>query len=144
MNHLKPANTCGTERPAATDATMTDAHRKAGAVTYRPPMDLFDFGDRYELHVDLPGTSTERIDVTVHDGVLTIEATVPNRLPPEWNATVEPIHGEYGIGDFRRQIRLGEDIEVERLSATYADGVLHLTLPKRAAAQPRRIEVKAV
>jgi len=123
-------------------ARSNDAHRKSGAVTFRPPLDLFDLGDRYEIHVDLPGSNADRINVTVHEGVLTIEATVPQRLPEEWGGTLEPLHGEYGIGDFRRQIRLGEDIEADALGATYADGVLHLVLPKRAERQPRRIDIK--
>ena len=44
-------------------------------------------------------------------------------------------------GGFTRQLQLGETVDAENVQATYADGVLHLTLPITQAAQPRRIQV---
>ena len=128
-----------------TDITRTDENacaaeaRKTADVTYRPEMDIFDLGDRYELRVDLPGAWREHLDVTMHEGVLTIEASVPGRVPEG----VRPIHAEYGVGDYRRRVRLGEDIDPERLEANYSLGVLTLTLHKRAELGPKRIEISA-
>jgi HSP20 family protein len=114
-------------------------HTKTSDRVYRPPLDIFDFGDRYEIHVDLPGTTRDQIDVTINENVLTLEARVPDR----YGGDIMPIRGEYGVGDYRRQIRLGEDIDADGLSAAYADGVLTLSLPRLAERQPRRIEVAA-
>jgi HSP20 family protein len=108
-------------------------------VAYRPPLDLHDAGDRYELHVDLPGASPDAVDVRVHNGVLTIDARVPDRAPED----AEVLRAEFGVGDFRRQLRLGEDIDPGAVDATFADGVLTLALPKRAERQPRRIAVRS-
>ena len=116
-----------------------DQYRKTSTTTYRPPMDMFDAGDRYEVRVDLPGSRADLIDVTLNDGVLTIEATVPNR----WTEGAVALVGEYGIGNYRRQIRLGEDIDDDALQADYADGVLSISLPKRAEQTPRRIEIRS-
>ena len=110
---------------------------KRGSVTYRPAVVVYDLDDRYELHLDLPGTTAEQIRATVLDRVLTIEATAGERRPQD----AVSLHEEYGVGDFRRQIRLGEDIDTERLGAAYTHGVLTLTLPKAAKQQPRRIEI---
>jgi len=82
-------------------ASQTEAHSKTGDVTFRPPLDLYDFDDRYEALFDIPGTTTENIDVTVHDGVLTVEACVEPRYPGH----ITPMLGEFGVGDFRRQVR---------------------------------------
>lgn len=127
------------QRENVTTVINSDSHGKTSDLTYRPPLDLYDFGDRYEIHFDVPGTTAEAIDVTVNDQVLTVEARVENRYP----GNITPLLGEYGVGDFRRQVRLGEDIDSEALSATYTNGVLTLVLPKRAERRPRRIQVQA-
>lgn len=135
-------NTCGAtiqRRDNTAGVTNHDTHAKTSDVTFRPPLDLFDHGDHYEIRLDMPGTTADAIDVTVNDQVLTIEA----RVEPRYPGNITPLLGEYGVGDFRRQVRLGEDIDCDALTAQYADGVLTLMLPKRAERQPRRIEVQA-
>lgn len=113
-------------------------HTKPRDMTYRPSLDLYDLEDAYELYVDLPGTTSDDIDVVVHDGVLTIEANVGARH----SDGIEPMHVEYGVGNYRRRLRLGEDIDGDGMVASYASGVLILRLPKRSERQPRRVEVR--
>lgn len=114
------------------------ANERTGT-TYRPAMDLLDTGDAYEVRMDLPGASRDGIDVTVEDGVLTIEAGIKERDVE----SAERVLSEFGVGGFRRRVRLGEDIDVDRLGANYDLGVLTITLPKRAEIGPRRIEINA-
>jgi len=126
-------------RPSNAPARQECApQNKMSAAVYRPALDLYDFDDRYEVRVDLPGTTADQIDVTLNESVLTIEARVPHR----YEDGITPLHGEYGVGDFRRQIRLGEDVDADKLGASYELGVLTLDLPKLAERRPRRIEVK--
>jgi len=139
MTEITTSNTPVTRREAEGE-TNERTGRKTGDLTYRPLMDLYDLGDRYEAQMDLPGSAPELIEVTAHQGVLTVEARVRDRWA---EAGLTPVHAEYGIGDFRRRVRLGEDIDPEKLEARYADGVLSLILPKRAERRPRRIEVNA-
>jgi len=153
-DHEKNATVTSVEAAATTpasDATeqrsgeSAPRHLKRATTSYRPPIDLHELPDRYELHVDLPGTSRDLIDVTVHDSILTVEAAVPLRRHDDsrdsGSGPVSAIHHEFGIGDFRRSIRIGEDIDVDRLTASFEDGVLRVALPKRAERQPRRIEI---
>jgi len=118
---------------------VSETPKKLGDVTYRPALDLYDTEAAYEIRLDMPGTTPEGIDVTVHDGVLTVEA----RVEPRYQDGITPVLGEFGVGDYRRRIRLGEDIDLDTLRASYADGVLVLVLPKLAAREPRKIEVRA-
>jgi HSP20 family protein len=124
--------------PAQTNSVATPP-QKIGAITYRPRLNMYDLGDRYEMHVDLPGSSSEQIQATLDDGLLTIEAGVPPR--GEYTRDISPWRAEYGVGDFRRQVRLGEDIDGDRLTAKYEHGVLTLVLPKLPERQPRRVTI---
>lgn len=112
---------------------------KSRGAVFRPVMDLFELPDRYELRCELPGTTADAIHVTVHGPTLTIEASVPHR----YGADITPLLGEFGTGDFRREIRMGEDVDVDAMTARYVDGVLTLLLPKRAERQPRRVPIAA-
>lgn len=112
-------------------------HVKTGSVTYQPPMDVYQFEDRYEVVFDLPGTTAEQIAASIDGDVLTVEAGVA----PRYGAGITPLLGEYGVGGFHRHVRMGEDIDAERLSARYEHGVLTVSLPKRPERQPRRIQV---
>ena len=130
-----------TEQGTAFDSVENASLRndKVGTVTFTPLIDIYDMSDRYEMRVELPGASPDQIEATVENGILTIGAQVPNR----YAEGIQPLHGEYGVGDFRRHVRLGEDVESDQVSAEYAHGVLTLTLPKCAQRQPRRIPVVA-
>lgn len=110
---------------------------KEAQVTFSPPMDFYEFADRYEMWLDVPGAGPEDIEITLNDGVLSIEARVAGRI----GEGAQRLHTEYAVGDYRRQVRLGEDIDEAALGATCADGVLVLSLSKRARRQARRIEV---
>lgn len=116
---------------------ITEDQMKTSQVTYRPAMDLFEGDDHFTIQVALPGAVTDDIDVVVNESVLTVEARVQDRHAEH----AEAVFREYGVGDFRRQIRLGEDVDPDGLTANYADGVLTLTLPKQARRQARRITI---
>jgi len=121
------------------DLDASERQSKSSELIYRPPMDMFEFDDRYELRFDLPGATPASIDVTIKGGLLSVEARVPWR----YSESFEPMLAEYGVGDYRRRVRLGEDVDSERLTARYIDGVLELTLPKRAERRAQRIPISA-
>jgi HSP20 family molecular chaperone IbpA len=114
------------------------SQQKEGTVTYRPRLNMFDFSNRYELYVELPGSSSELIHATIDEGVLTVAAAVPDRHA----ATSTSIRAEYGVGDYHTKIRLGEDVDAQRLTAKYERGVLTLVLPKLPERQPRRVPIQ--
>jgi HSP20 family protein len=100
------------------------------------PMDLFRSGDHYVLLCDLPGIDPGSVDVGVDGRVLTIRAERSQR-----SEDVEWLTQERPVGTFVRQLTLGSGLNVERIEATYNDGVLTLTLPVADEAKPRRIQV---
>jgi len=101
------------------------------------PMDLYRSGDHYVLHADLPGVDPGSVDVSVDNGTLTIRAQRSSRTEDgvEWLAS------ERFTGTYMRQIALGDGIDADRISATYENGVLTLSLPLAEKAKPRRIDI---
>ena len=101
------------------------------------PMDLYRSGDHYVLHVDLPGADPGTIDVNVEDRTLTIRA----ERTPRTEQDVQWLAKERPVGTYARQLTVGRGLALDRIAATYADGVLTLTIPVAEEAKPRRIEV---
>ncbi|MCK9795941.1 Hsp20/alpha crystallin family protein [Isoptericola sp. 4D.3] len=100
------------------------------------PMDLFREGDHYILATDLPGIDPGSIDVSCEDRTLTIRAErTPRSGEGQWLLRERP------SGTVARQLTLGRGLALDQISASYADGVLTLTIPVSEEAKPRRIEV---
>jgi HSP20 family molecular chaperone IbpA len=118
--------------PSETEGTRT------GNV-YRPLVDILEDKDELILVADLPGASSDSIDINFEDGVLTVQGQVE----PRYKSDHQFLLVEYGLGDFYRTFRVSEQIDSSRIHATYADGVLTVHLPKVEAAKPRKIEVRA-
>ena len=107
--------------------------------TSRPavmPMDAWREGDTFVLEFDLPGVSSESIDIDVERNVLTIKAERPRR-----NGDWEMLASERPIGHFSRQLVLGDNLDLERIDAAYDGGVLRLRVPVAEKAKPRKVEI---
>lgn len=100
------------------------------ATGQRFPVDLYeDKGNTY-VRAELPGLSRDDIQVEVADGTLTITATRKVKVgEQEQTAT------------FHRAIGLNADVQADKITAAYENGVLTVTLPKQEAAQPRKITI---
>lgn len=106
--------------------------------TYVPRFDIWEGEDELLVYGDLPGVSSENVDIRFENRELTIHGKVSQR-----HEGINFIYGEYGIGDFHRTFSIGEAIDTEKISAEMHNGVLKLHLPKTEKVKPRRIEVKA-
>ena len=107
--------------------------------TNRPavmPMDAWREGERFVIEFDLPGVAKESIDLDVERNVLTVRAERVAR-----NGDWEALASERPRGMFSRQLVLGDNLDLDRIEATYADGVLRLVVPVAEQAKPRKIEV---
>jgi HSP20 family protein len=136
------------ERRCSTVLMRTDPFRDfdrlaqqllGAGTTSRPavmPMDAWREGDVFKLEFDLPGVAPDTLDIDVERNVLTIRAERPARTG-DW----EPLAAERPTGLFSRQLVLGENLDLEKLEAHYADGVLTLTVPVAEKAKPRKVEV---
>lgn len=105
--------------------------------TFKPRVDLYETAEKLTLVADMPGVKTEHVDIDVRDNVLTVTART-RQLEARWR----PVHEEWRPGHFVRQLRLGQQIDQSRISATLRDGVLTVELPKVERMQPRRVEVR--
>ena len=107
-------------------------------LTYQPNVDICDCGAEVVIVADIPGAPAEGIDVSFEDGVLALHAKVPVRDLPG-----RILRHEYGVGDYRRSFRLGDDFDASQITASYRHGVLTIHVPRLAAVRPRKVEVRA-
>jgi HSP20 family protein len=101
------------------------------------PMDAVRHGDRVFINFDLPGVDPEAIDVTVERDTLTVSAS--RRF--ERSEGDEVLAGERPQGTFVRRVLLGDTLDTAQLEAAYDHGVLSVTIPVAAQAQPRKVAV---
>lgn len=103
------------------------------------PMDAFRRGSDVWVHIDLPGVKADSLEITVERNVLTIAAE------RDWQRQEgdQVYFGERYRGSFRRQIQLGDGLDLEHLEADLHDGVLTLRVPVAEQAKPRKVHVGA-
>ncbi len=116
------------------------AIRSTGGSTY-PPINVGYSPQAVDVYAFAPGIDASRTEVTLDRGVLTIAGERASDLPPEAPRT--SVHGrERYSGKFRRAVALPDDVDPSQVSATYRDGVLHVNVHRRDAAQPKRIAIE--
>lgn len=106
---------------------------------FTPRVDIFESEDAIIVLTDVPGAAADSIDVTLEKKVLTINATVR----PEELENHALVWAEYEVGDYQRSFTLSDEIDREKIEASYKDGVLRLVLPKADVAKTRKIAVQA-
>lgn len=107
--------------------------------TNRPvvmPMDAWREGERFVIEFDLPGVAPDSIDLDVERNVLTVRAERTAR-----NGDWEMLASERSRGSFSRQLVLGDNLDLDRIEASYDAGVLRLVVPVAERAKPRKIQV---
>src|SRR5438874_7001034 len=104
---------------------------------WSPALDLYESGDNVVAVVELPGMRKEEIDISLHDGALTISG---ERKRESTNGETAQRSERY-VGAFRRSIALPTRVDATKVSATYQEGILKVTLPKAEEAKPKQIQV---
>lgn len=105
-------------------------------VFFTPDVDIYASDERIVLQADMPGVSSDRLDVDLRDGALTLTGRVEGGTEG-----FELRREEYRVGGYSRRFTLSDDIDADRIEATLRDGVLTLVLPKAEKALPRKIQV---
>ena len=103
------------------------------------PMDAWREGETFRIEFDLPGVQPDSIDLDVERNVLTVRAERSSRQ----ENGAELIAAERPRGVFSRQLILGDNLDLENISANYRDGVLTLAVPVAERAKPRKIAVES-
>jgi HSP20 family protein len=105
---------------------------------WSPALDLYENNDNVIAVVELPGMRKEDIDISLHDGTLTVSG---ERKRETSGGGEKAERTERYIGTFRRSIALPTRVDANKVSATYQDGILKVTLPKAEEARPKQIKV---
>src|SRR6266581_7471653 len=107
---------------------------------WSPALDLYQNNDNVVAVVELPGMRKEEIEISLHDdGTLTIAG----ERKREGSNGEKPERSERYVGSFRRSITLPSRVDANKVSATYRDDILTVTLPKAEEAKPKQIQVSA-
>jgi HSP20 family molecular chaperone IbpA len=127
------------EQTPQTAVASETARSRAAGPTYIPSADIRETEDAFWLWADVPGADESSVDVSFEDGVLRIHA----RQAADEPTGAEPLRAEYAAGAFARSFRIDAAIDADQISASLANGVLQLRLPKTVQARPRRVPVLA-
>lgn len=104
-----------------------------------PVIDVQETGEAITVDADLPGLKQEEIKVSVEDGILSISA---ERKHEKDEKTRNVHRAERYFGRMERRLALPSSVEDTKVEASYKDGVLHVTLPKKASAKAKAVNVK--
>ncbi len=117
----------------------SDSEQTRPGPVYVPAVDIFEDDDGIVVVADVPGASSDGVEVDLDSGTLTIGAQVADPRQDDESDIVR----EWDSGRYYRQFSLSDQIDQNRIEASLTDGVLRVRLPKVEQAKPRKIEVKA-
>lgn len=120
------------KRELATSEERTEAGK-----FFSPYTDIHETERAVVVSMEVPGVDKGSIDIRLDKGVLTVKGTVDGAK----YESLRPIYSEYNVGNFVRTFTVSTKIDSGAISATVADGVLTINLPKAAQAVAKRISV---
>lgn len=106
---------------------------------WTPSVDVVETSEDFQIRADLPDVKRENIRLTVSDGVLRLEGERRGEKE-EKGRRYHRVERHYG--SFLRTFTLPENIDAAKIHADFKDGVLHVAVPKTAAAAPRAMTIK--
>ena len=120
----------GTFNPGATNSSLFRAY---------PQVSMWEDEENFYVEAELPGCSLEELELSVSGSQLTLkgERKSPQLEHGQW------LRQERGFIKFNRTIELPSDVDSDHVSATLRNGVLLITLGKRAEVKPRKIEIQS-
>lgn len=105
-----------------------------------PRMNVIESGQTFEIEAELPGAAKENVSISVDGKRVSIEAEV--KRTSERKEGEKVIHEERVIKKFARNFLLSEEVDDARATAKLENGILRLSLPKKAETQPKQITVQ--
>lgn len=104
----------------------------ANGVTYLPAVDITETEAGYTIYADVPGANKEHVTVTFENGIVTLKTTEQSASEQK---TEQAIHREFRRASYERSFRVSEDVDAEAINAEIANGVLKVSLPRKASAK---------
>ncbi len=125
------------------DRVLADAFSNEQApesnLAWIPSVDVYEEPERFVVRADLPGVDPKDIEITAHEGVLTLRGTrSTQKSEKDGTARVERVAGR-----FLRRFTLPKNARSEGITASQNNGVLEVSIPKQAKPEPLRIKIEA-
>lgn len=114
--------------------TRTQTEEAAALV---PPVDVIEDKTGITLYADMPGVAKDKLYLQIDAETLTIRGEVGLDMP----SGLESTHAEVGLTQYRRAFTLSRELDTDKISADFANGVLKLRIPKAEHALPRKIDI---
>jgi HSP20 family protein len=105
-----------------------------------PAVDVSEDDDNYLVEVELPGLSEKDVEVKVENGVLTIASRKDESREEKDEGYIRKERRHYS---FSRSFSLPDNVDLEKITANFKNGLLDIAVPKAPAAKPKLIEVKS-
>ncbi len=122
---------------------MYSEAREANVQAARMKVDVTERDNAYCVHAELPGAKKEDIQLTIDGAQVTLSAEIKREKETKEGAEADRVlHSERVYGKVTRSFTLPQDIDDAAAQAKFSDGVLELTLPKKAAAQRKQISIQ--
>ncbi len=115
---------------------LTSAIRSMGAAAF-PPVNVGTTPEEVDVYLFAPGVDPNALDISLQNNVLTVAGE--RRVIREEGASY--YRKERFDGEFRRVLTLPEDVDPDRVDATYTDGVLHIRIERKESSRPKQIKV---
>ena len=121
------------------DSPLSELTRTSQLLSgWTPALDVYEDKDSFIVKAELPGMKKEDIEVSLHDGSLSISG---ERKTESKREDSEVYRAERFFGRFQRTVSLPTTVAADKVKAAYTDGILTITLPKTEEAKPRKIDV---
>ena len=103
-----------------------------------PAVDVRESDDAFVFTAELPGIAKEDVEITAEDGILTLKG---ERRFNDKDEEKNYRRIERSYGSFSRSFKLASTVDAEHIAASFADGLLTVTVPKAELAKPRKITI---
>ncbi|OJV54743.1 MAG: hypothetical protein BGO31_07185 [Bacteroidetes bacterium 43-16] len=104
----------------------------------QPPVNISESEKTFNIEVLAAGINKEDIKLQVVDSMLTISY---EKNEPAQETKAKVLRHEFAVRSFKRSFTLGESVDAEKINASYENGILTVTLPKKEAVKPTQIEI---
>ena len=125
------------ERKDVASRESNEVSKQEPETVLRPPVDIFEDAQGITLVADLPGVGKDRLNLQVDKDALIIEGDARIEMPDG----MEAIYADVRSTRYRRSFTLSGELSTEEINANLKDGVLTVSIPKRAEVRPRKIDV---
>ncbi len=114
-----------------------------GTMVRALPLDVYATQDEAVVIAAVPGMSSQDLEVTINQNVVTLAGSVPTAAESEQGKGATWYLHELWHGQFRRSVTLPFEVDAAKAEATFENGIVRITLPKAERAKPQRIAIKS-